>query len=92
MHLKAGMNLVLEAPMITLKGAGGFVSITPMGVAISGTMVLINSGGAAGSGPGASPDSPAAAKAAKDAADAAPIKPLDADFSKTGEKSCPPPQ
>ncbi len=89
MHLKAGMNLVLEAPMITLKGAGGFVSITPAGVAISGTMVLINSGGAAGSGPGAKPDAPVPAKDAKDAKDAAPIKPMDADFSKTGEKSCP---
>ena len=92
LHLKAGVNLVLEAPMVTLKGAGGFVSITPAGVAISGMMVLINSGGAAGSGPGAKPASPADAKEAADAKDAAPIKPLDADFSKTGEKSCPPPQ
>ncbi|MBL8864510.1 MAG: type VI secretion system tip protein VgrG [Gemmataceae bacterium] len=94
MHLKAGANLVLEAPMVTLKGAGGFVSITPAGVAIQGTMVLINSGGAAGAGPGASPQDPSkAAKAvdaadAKDAVDAKPTKPTDADLAVTGNKSC----
>jgi type VI secretion system secreted protein VgrG len=40
---------------VTLKAAGGFVDIGPSGVTIQGTMVLINSGGAAGSGSGASP-------------------------------------
>jgi type VI secretion system secreted protein VgrG len=50
-YLKAGMNVVIEAGMeITLKGAGGFITIGPSGVTIQGTMVLINSGGAAGSG------------------------------------------
>ncbi len=91
LHLKAGMNLVIEAPMVTVKGAGGFVSITPAGVAISGTMVLINSGGAAGSGPGAKTQEPGAAKDAADAADAKdaePIKPIDADYAVTGNKSC----
>ena len=43
MTIEAGMEL-------TLKGPGGFITIGPSGVAISGTMVLINSGGAAGSG------------------------------------------
>ena len=50
-YLKAGMNVVIEAGMqITLKGAGGFITVGPSGVTIQGTMVLINSGGAAGSG------------------------------------------
>jgi len=55
-HLKAGMKVVIEAGVqVTLKAAGGFVDIGPTGVTIQGTMVLINSGGAAGSGGGASP-------------------------------------
>lgn len=58
-HLKAGMNVVIEAGMeLTIKGAGGFINIGPAGVAISGTLVLINSGGAAGAGSGASPQDP----------------------------------
>jgi type VI secretion system secreted protein VgrG len=58
-HLKAGMNVVIEAGMeLTIKGSGGFINIGPAGVAISGTLVLINSGGAAGSGSGASPQDP----------------------------------
>lgn len=43
----SGMSVVVEAMNITLKGAGGFITIGPAGVAIQGTMVLINSGGAA---------------------------------------------
>ncbi len=44
------MTLILEAGMqLSLKGPGGFVDIGPAGVTIQGTMVLINSGGAAGS-------------------------------------------
>ena len=62
-HIKAGMTLVLEAGMqLSLKGPGGFVDIGPSGVTIQGTLVLINSGGAAASGPGASPQSPDAPK------------------------------
>jgi type VI secretion system secreted protein VgrG len=50
-YLKAGANVVLEAgAQITLKSAGSFITIGPSGVTIQGTMVLINSGGAAGSG------------------------------------------
>jgi type VI secretion system secreted protein VgrG len=53
------MTVIIEAGMqLSLKGPGGFVDIGPTGVTIQGTMVLINSGGAAGSGPGASPESP----------------------------------
>jgi type VI secretion system secreted protein VgrG len=58
-HLKAGMKVILEAGMqISLKAGGGFVDIGPAGVTISGVMVKINSGGAAGSGSGASVQSP----------------------------------
>ena len=81
-HLKAGMKVVLEAGMqLTLKASGGFVDIGPAGVTISGTMVLINSGGAAGSGSGSSPTAP------KDAPEAAPIEPTVADDAKSGQKS-----
>jgi len=58
-HLKAGMNVVIEAGLeLTIKASGGFINIGPAGVAIQGTMVLINSGGAAGVGSGSSPTSP----------------------------------
>jgi type VI secretion system secreted protein VgrG len=58
-HLKGGTTVIIEAgAQLSLKGPGGFVDIGPSGVTIQGTMVLINSGGAAGSGPGASPVSP----------------------------------
>lgn len=77
-HLKAGMNLVLEAgTTLTLKVGGNFININSGGVFISGTMVMINSGGAAGSGAGSSPQSP------KD--------PKEADKAEAGEKSQPPP-
>lgn len=91
--LSAGGNLVLEAMNITLKGAGGFISITPAGVAIQGTLVLINSGGAAIPGQKASPKSPKSAKSAKSASkaktakDAKPTKAKDSDISSTGTKS-----
>jgi type VI secretion system secreted protein VgrG len=53
------MNVIIEAGMsITLKAGGGFVVVGPAGVTISGTPVLINSGGSAGSGSGSSPDAP----------------------------------
>jgi type VI secretion system secreted protein VgrG len=55
--IKAGMKLSLKATMIaieadvqlSLKVGGNFVDISPAGVSINGTLVLINSGGAAGS-------------------------------------------
>ena len=66
-HLKAGMNVVIEAGMsITLKAGGGFIVVGPAGVTISGTPVLINSGGSAGSGSGSSPDAPKLPKEAVD--------------------------
>jgi type VI secretion system secreted protein VgrG len=73
-HLKAGMNIVIEAGVqLTLKAAGSFIDINPAGIAISGPMVLINSGGAAGTGSGSSPDTP------KD--------PTEADKAEAGEKA-----
>ena len=53
--IEAGMQL-------SLKGPGGFVDIGPAGVTIQGTMVLINSGGAAGSARDANPQDPDAPK------------------------------
>ncbi len=50
-YIKAGMTVVIEAGLeLTLKAAGGFINIGPAGVSISGIMVMINSGGAAGAG------------------------------------------
>jgi type VI secretion system secreted protein VgrG len=50
-YLNAGSNVVIEAgAQITLKAGGNFITIGPAGVAIKGSMVMINSGGAAGSG------------------------------------------
>ena len=58
-HLKAGMNVVIESGVeLTIMASGNFINIGPAGVAISGTLVLINSGGAAGSGSPSSPTSP----------------------------------
>lgn len=87
-HLKAGMKIIIEAgAQLSLKGPGGFIDIGPTGVTIQGKMVLINSGGAAGSGSGSSPEAPKDAKAPKDALDANPTKPTEADSSVTGKKS-----
>ncbi len=59
LHLKAGMKVIIEAGVqLSLKAGGGFIDIGPAGVTIQGTLVLINSGGAAGAGTAASPESP----------------------------------
>lgn len=66
-HVKGGASVVIEAQaMLTLKCGGSFVTITPAGVQISGPLVGLNSGGAAGSAPGASPEAPSAPKKADD--------------------------
>jgi type VI secretion system secreted protein VgrG len=58
-HLKAGMTIVLEAgAQLSLKVGGNFIDINPGGVFIQGSMVMINSGGAAGEGAGCSPKEP----------------------------------
>jgi type VI secretion system secreted protein VgrG len=69
-YIKAGSTIVLEATAeLTLKGPGGFITIGPSGVAISGTMVMINSGGAAGSGSAGSTKDPAIPKPPDEADD-----------------------
>jgi type VI secretion system secreted protein VgrG len=81
-HLKAGMTMVLEAgTQLSLKVGGSFVDIGPSGVSISGPMVMINSGGAAGSGSGSSPTSPTAPDDPKDSKD-----PDEADDGSKGTK------
>ena len=55
-------------------GPGGFIDIGPAGVTIQGTLVNINSGGAAGAGSSCSPD---AAKLPKEAATANPGEALE---------------
>lgn len=65
---KSGQNIVLEAGMmITLKAGGNFLTIGPAGVTINGSMVLINSGGAASplTANPQPPDTPAIADDAK---------------------------
>ena len=81
-HLKSGMKLVIEAgTQLSLKVGGNFIDISPAGVAIQGTMVLINSGGAPGSGSGSSPDE-------KQYGGFSPAEnPTPADDAKTGYKS-----
>ena len=77
-HLKAGMNVVIEAGVtLTVKVGGNFININPAGIFISGVMVMINSGGAAGVGTGSSPQPP------KD--------PKEADKAEPGQVSDPPP-
>ena len=77
-HLKAGTNLVIESGTnLTLKVGGNFININPGGIFIKGTMVMINSGGSAGSGAGSSPTTPTDAK--------------EADTAKPGENAPPPP-
>ncbi|MBF0527983.1 MAG: type VI secretion system tip protein VgrG [Deltaproteobacteria bacterium] len=50
-HLRAGTKVVIDGGLeLTIKAAGGFIKIDPMGVTITGNLVLINSGGAPGIG------------------------------------------
>ena len=61
--LKAGTSVVLDAGMsVTLKAGSSTIVLNPGGVAITGSMVRINSGGGAGSAKGASPTAPKAPK------------------------------
>jgi len=58
-YINGGMNVVIQAGLeLSLVCSGNFVTIGPSGVSISGTMVLINSGGAAGSGSAGDTGSP----------------------------------
>ncbi|MEN6320462.1 MAG: type VI secretion system tip protein TssI/VgrG [Syntrophaceae bacterium] len=87
-HIKAGMQMVIETGMeVTLKGPGGFIDIGPAGVTIQGTMVLINSGGAAGSMSGSDPRTPSDASGGD-----APELPQQADTAEPGERPTDPAQ
>ena len=65
---------------------GNFIDINPAGIFIQGTLVMINSGGAPGSLPAASPEAP---DSVQDAKEAKPTVPNSADDSKSGQKSAP---
>jgi type VI secretion system secreted protein VgrG len=80
--MRSGTSILLSAPQICLKGAGGYINIDASGVTIVGTMVKINSGGSASEA--ASLTQPSATDAEK----AGPTLPVAADDAKTGQKSC----
>jgi type VI secretion system secreted protein VgrG len=81
-HLKAGMSIILEAEVgITLVVGANSVVLSPAGVAITGTLVQINSGGSPGSGSGSSPTNPASPAKPDD-----PKKPDNADNGSKGTK------
>ncbi|QGJ71668.1 Type VI secretion system tip protein VgrG [Planctomycetales bacterium 10988] len=68
-----GLNVVVEGDIaVTLKVGGNFVNVSQAGVAIKGNVILINSGGAAGSGSSPSCTAPTAPTAPTDATEAAP--------------------
>jgi type VI secretion system secreted protein VgrG len=81
-HLKAGMAIVIEAAtQITLVVGSNSVVLSPAGVAITGTLVQINSGGSPGSGCGSSPTDPTSPVKPDD-----PKKPDQADNGSKGTK------
>jgi type VI secretion system secreted protein VgrG len=89
-YLSAGTTLVLESlTQLSLKVGGNFIDISPAGIAIQGTMVLVNSGGAAGSGDPAITIDPQPPEAPQDAKQAKPTKPDVADDAVSGLKSAP---
>jgi type VI secretion system secreted protein VgrG len=84
LHIKGGAVVVIEGgAQLSLKAGGSFVDIGPSGVSISGAMVNINSGGAAGSGSGAQAASPESPDAPGAAAEAATADPGSSDTAKT---------
>jgi type VI secretion system secreted protein VgrG len=50
LFIRGGGRIVIESGEITLKAGGGFITVGGGGVTIQGTIVNINSGGAAGAG------------------------------------------
>jgi type VI secretion system secreted protein VgrG len=66
--LNADTGLALEATWISLKGAGGFLTVDESGITMEGVIVKINSGGAARRGGPAQPDAPDAPSNAGDVA------------------------
>ena len=84
-HLKAGAKIVVEAStQVSLVVGGSFITIGPSGIAISGPMVQVNSGGSAGQGSPAQPDAP---KDPKDAMTSSGGSPLTAPKAPTPPKA-----
>ncbi|HUI40343.1 MAG TPA: type VI secretion system tip protein TssI/VgrG [Terriglobia bacterium] len=85
-NLSGGMavNIMGGAEGVSIVGPGGFISITEAGIAIMGTMVLINSGGAPGEATPASPEAPDSPDQ-PDSPDA-PTAPTDPDTADDGSK------
>lgn len=78
-HLKSGTTLTVETGTnLTLKVGGNFININPAGIFIKGMMVMLNSGGAAGSGSGCNPTAPEMPKEADTANPGDRINPLPA--------------
>ncbi len=64
-HLKGATKVVLESTaQVSLVCGGSFITLMPSMIAIKSAMVMVNSGGSAGSGTGASPQAPKDAKEA----------------------------
>ena len=89
-HIKGGMSVVLEGGMsVCLKCGGNFINVTSAGIFIQGTLVGINSGGAATSGSGCSPQGPDTPGSPEAAEEAAPEEPEEAHDEQSGHKSAP---
>ena len=82
-HLKAGKEIVLESDQtMNFKVGGSTITISKSSIDINSAIIFVNSGGAAGSGSGASPIDPKEAQL--------PIEvksPLEADYSVAGKNS-----
>lgn len=73
LYLKAGLNVVIEAGVgLTIKAGSNFLTINPAGIQMQGTLVMINSGGAALSGTAGSLVSPKGVQQALVADDSGP--------------------
>ena len=85
-NLMGGMsvNITGGSEGVSIVGPGGFISITDAGIAIMGTMVLINSGGAPTPADPAVPQSPSS-PSSPDSPDA-PTDPTDPDTADDGSK------
>ncbi|MFO0948996.1 MAG: type VI secretion system tip protein TssI/VgrG [Planctomycetota bacterium] len=82
-HIKSTQKIVIEGMQVSIKSGGNFIDIGPSGVSIKGSMVLINSGGAAAEGSGCEPT------VFESISPTAPPPPTPADNAKTGKKSAP---
>ena len=73
-HLKGATKVVLESTaQVSLVCGSSFITLMPSMIAIKSAMVMVNSGGSAGSGTGASPQAPKDAKAAMTSEGGSPV-------------------